>query len=55
MNLTWRRKADLDCGNPAAVKADIANAEKASQDAMGARKINEQKKEEKVRGAVTAQ
>jgi len=56
LNLTWRRKADLDCGNPAAVKADIANAEKASQDAMGARKINEQKKEEKAtKGQVVAQ
>lgn len=53
LNLTYRRKADLDYGNPAAVKEDIANAEKASQDAMGARKINEQKKEEKLRGGVT--
>ncbi len=55
LNLTWRRQADLDCGNPAAVKTDIANAEKASQDALGARKINEQKKEEKQRGGVTMQ
>ena len=56
LNLTWRRKADLDCGDPAAQKADIANAEKASQDAMGARKINEQKKEEKAtKGQVVAQ
>lgn len=56
LNLTYRRKADLDCGNPAAQKADIAAAEKASQDAMGARKINEQKKEEKAtKGQVVAQ
>jgi tetratricopeptide (TPR) repeat protein len=55
LNLTWRRQADLDCGNPAAVKTDLANAEKASQDALGARKINEQKKEEKQRGGVTMQ
>jgi tetratricopeptide (TPR) repeat protein len=55
LNLTYRRKADLDYGDAAAVKADIANAEKASQDAMGARKINEQKKEEKTRGGVTMQ
>jgi len=55
LNLTWRRQADLDCGNPAAVKQDIANAEKASQDAMGARKINDQKKEEKQKGGVTMQ
>jgi tetratricopeptide (TPR) repeat protein len=56
LNLTYRRKADLDCGNPAAIKQDIANAEKASQDAMGARKINEQKKEEKAtKGQVVQQ
>ena len=55
LNLTWRRQADLDCGNPAAQKQDISNAEKASQDALGARKINEQKKEEKLRGGVTMQ
>ena len=55
LNLTYRRKADLDFGDAAAVKQDLANAEKASQDAMGARKINEQKKEEKTRGGVTMQ
>ncbi|SEB90539.1 tetratricopeptide repeat protein [Terriglobus roseus] len=56
LNLVWRRKADLDCGDPAAQKADLANADKATQDAMGARKINEQKKEEKAtKGQVTAQ
>jgi tetratricopeptide (TPR) repeat protein len=56
LNLTYRRKADLDYGDAAAVKADIANAEKASQDAMGARKINEQKKEEKAtKGQVVQQ
>ncbi len=55
LNLTYRRQADLDCGNPAAQKDDIAKAEKASQDALGARKINEQKKEEKTRGGVTMQ
>ncbi len=55
LNLTWRRQADLDCGDPAAQKTDIANAEKASQDALGARKLNEQKKEDKTRGGVTMQ
>jgi len=55
LNLTWRRQADLDCGNPAAQKTDIASAEKASQDALGARKLNEAKKEEKLRGGVTMQ
>jgi tetratricopeptide (TPR) repeat protein len=55
LNLVYRRKADLDCGNMPAVIEDIKMAEKASQDAMGARKINEQKKEEKQRGGVTMQ
>ena len=55
LNLVYRRQADTLCGDPAAVKQAVANAEKASQDAMGARKVNEQKKEEKIRGAVTAQ
>jgi tetratricopeptide (TPR) repeat protein len=53
LNLVYRRQADILCGDSAAVKAAVANAEKASQDAMGARKINEQKKEEKLRGGVT--
>jgi tetratricopeptide (TPR) repeat protein len=53
LNLTYRRQADLFCGDPAGQKQAIANAEKASQDAMGARKANEQKKEEKARGGVT--
>jgi tetratricopeptide (TPR) repeat protein len=53
LNLVYRRQADILCGNAAAVKEAVANADKASQDAMGARKINEQKKEEKLRGGVT--
>jgi len=48
LNLVYRKQADVVCGDAAAVKEAIANAEKASQDAMGARKINEQKKEEKL-------
>jgi tetratricopeptide (TPR) repeat protein len=55
LNLVYRRQADILCGDPAAVKQAVANAEKASEDAMGARKINEQKKEEKLRGGVTMQ
>ena len=55
LNLVWRRQADVDCGNAPAVKQDVVNAEKAVQDALGARKINEQKKEEKQRGGVTMQ
>src|SRR5665213_284685 len=44
LNLTYRRKADLECGDDAARKADLAQADDWSQKAMGARKINEQKK-----------
>lgn len=55
LNLVYRRQADILCGDPAGVKQAITNAEKASSDAMGARKINEQKKEEKLRGGVTMQ
>lgn len=53
LNLINRRKADVDCGDPAAVKVDVANAEKASQAIMGARANEEKKKEEKLRGGVT--
>ena len=55
LNLIYRRKADIDCGDPAAVKADVANAEKASQAIIGARQNEEKKKEEKLRGGVTMQ
>ena len=45
MNLTYRRKADVDYSDPAAVKADIAAAKEWSSKAMGTRKANEEKKE----------
>jgi hypothetical protein len=44
LNLTYRRKADVDYGNPAAVKADVASAEDWRAKAMGTRKANEEKK-----------
>jgi tetratricopeptide (TPR) repeat protein len=44
LNLTYRRKADVDYGNPAAVKADVASAEEWRSKAMGTRKANEEKK-----------
>ena len=53
LNLTYRRKADLECGDDAARKADLAQADEWIQKAMGARKINEKKKEEKTQGGVT--
>jgi tetratricopeptide (TPR) repeat protein len=45
LNLIYRRKADVDYGDPAAVKADIAEAEDWRTKAMGTRKANEEKKE----------
>ena len=44
LNLIYRRKADVDYGNAAAVKEDMAQAEKWRTDAMGTRKANEAKK-----------
>jgi hypothetical protein len=44
LNLIYRRKADVDYGDAAAVKADIAAAEDWRTKAMGTRKANEEKK-----------
>jgi hypothetical protein len=45
LNLIYRRKADVDYGDNAAVKGDIAAAEDWRTKAMGTRKANEEKKE----------
>jgi tetratricopeptide (TPR) repeat protein len=45
INLIYRRKADIDYGNPDAVKADVAAAKDWSSKAMGTRKANEAKKD----------
>ena len=55
LNLTYRRRADLACGDDAARKADLAKADEWSQKAMGARKANEAEKEKKNAGGVTMQ
>ena len=55
LNLTNRQKANLECGDDAARKADLAKADEWVQKAMGARKENEKKKEEKTQGGVTMQ
>ena len=44
LNLIYRRKADVDWGNDAARKDDIAKAEDWRTKAMGTRKTNEEKK-----------
>jgi tetratricopeptide (TPR) repeat protein len=53
LSLMARRKADIECGNADAIKADLQTADMWAQKNMGARKINEEKKEEKLRGGVT--
>lgn len=45
MNLTYRRKADVDYTDASAVKADVASAKDWSSKAMGTRKANEEKKD----------
>jgi tetratricopeptide (TPR) repeat protein len=45
LNLVYRRKADLDYGNDAARKEDLAKAEEWRTKAMGTRKANEEKKD----------
>jgi Tetratricopeptide repeat len=53
IQLTERRKADLECGDDNARKADLAQADDWIQKAMGARKANEAAKEKKEGGGVT--
>ena len=53
LQLTYRSKANLECGDDAARKADLAKADEWIQKAMGARKANELKKEQKNAGGVT--
>jgi len=52
MNLNYRRKADLECGNDAARKDDLAQADMWVQKAIGARKANEAAKEKKEGGGI---
>ncbi len=52
LNLVWRRKADIECGNEAARKADIAKADDYIQREMVARKANEAEKEKKSTGGI---
>ncbi|HEV2618915.1 MAG TPA: tetratricopeptide repeat protein [Acidobacteriaceae bacterium] len=53
IQLTYRRKADLDCPDDNARKADLAQADAWIQREMGARKTNELNKEKKAGGGVT--
>jgi tetratricopeptide (TPR) repeat protein len=55
LQLTYRRQADLQCGDDNARKALLAKADEWAQKAMGARKENELKKEKATQGGVTMQ
>jgi tetratricopeptide (TPR) repeat protein len=52
LNLLNRRKADLECGNDAARKADVQAAMDWASKAMGTRKANEEKKNAATPGGV---
>ncbi len=54
LNLIYRRKADVDCGDPTLVKQDVAMADDFTKQAMGARANNEKKKEDKASHGVVA-
>jgi tetratricopeptide (TPR) repeat protein len=43
INLSYRRKAELECGDDAARKADLQQAQEWTEKAMAARKANQQK------------
>jgi tetratricopeptide (TPR) repeat protein len=52
LNLTYRRKAEIECGNEAAAKADLDQADMWVQKSMGAAKANELAKEKKASGGI---
>ncbi|WP_446745309.1 tetratricopeptide repeat protein [Silvibacterium acidisoli] len=52
LQLTYRRKADLECGNDDARKADMAQVDEWREKAMNTRKANEEKKNSQVNGVV---
>ena len=52
LNLNYRRKADLECGNDQARKDDLAQADMWVQKSMGARKANEAAKEKAAGGGI---
>jgi tetratricopeptide (TPR) repeat protein len=52
LNLTYRQKAKIECGNDAAAKADLDQADMWYQKALEAAKVNEQAKEKKLGGGI---
>ena len=52
LQLMYRRRADLACGDPAKRKADVQLADELNQKILGVRKENELKKEQKLGGGI---
>jgi tetratricopeptide (TPR) repeat protein len=52
LSLLYRRKADLDCGDEAAHKADMAQFDQWRDKTMATRKANEEKKNQQTPGGV---
>ena len=52
INLMYRRKAELECGDDAARLADIADANQWAERSMGTRKANEAKKNSQTPGGI---
>jgi len=52
MSLMYRRKADMECGNAPAVKADLEQSDQWAQKSMGARAANEKAKEKSLQGGI---
>jgi tetratricopeptide (TPR) repeat protein len=55
LQLTYRRKADLECGDDAARKADMALVDQWIHQNMSTRKTNEEKKNKQAGGGITLQ
>jgi tetratricopeptide (TPR) repeat protein len=53
LSLLYRRKADLDCGDEAAHKADMAMFDQWRDKTMATRKANEEKKNQQTPGGIT--
>lgn len=53
LSLLYRRKADLDCGDDAAHKADLAMFDQWRDKTMATRKANEEKKNQATPGGIT--
>jgi tetratricopeptide (TPR) repeat protein len=53
LSLLYRRKADLDCGDDAAHKADMALFDQWRDKTMATRKANEEKKNQQTPGGIT--